>query len=753
MYRSKFCCRAVSVALLLINSASRAQITFNVSTVAAPGEAVPVPSELVFATQPSVNDSGQVAFYVDGGLLLHSNGQTTIVAAFGDPAPGGGTFIGAGGALINASGQIVFSADVTAPGRPGIFLWSNGSTQLIVRDGDPAPGGGTFTLSYEYSLNELGEIAFGAYTPSREEMMLFLFSQGTVSLLARTGDPAPRGGAFLTLYHPVINANRQVAFESDLDSLEFGIFLRDPDGSMIEVVRDGDPAPGGGAPLYPVSAEINDAGAVAFSAYSSIFGDGGIFLFSNGAITRQVRENDPAPGGGGLLTPYGLSFNSAGQIAFMDPVNGGPDGIFLSSGGTVSEVARIGGRSPEGDAFTRFGYDPPSLNAAGQVTFSSELQRSLGGIYLFTNGNVARIAGQGDPVDREPRLLDAHPEAINDAGEVAFRGGSFPGQQELFLGASSAPIARFGESALQGGVFNFFLMVAIDGSAQTIFQASTSGGFSGVYSRSEGVLNRIVGTGDPAPGGQFSAVNEASINNAGDIALIGYGNFALGPVVFVLSGGEFHRLVGAGDPAPGGGVFSFFANVSINDAGQVAFMGYAYPRPRQGIFLWSDGNIVSIAQTGDPAPGGGTFYIPGPTFPRRYVPSLNAMGQIVFGARLSSPTGNSAVFLYSADGLRRIAGPGDPAPGGGIFVRARSASLNDLGEVAFAASLNPSGSGVYLVSQGTMNKIVATGDPAPSGGTFSQLDTTKINSRSQVAFEGSTDQFSTPAVYLATPVR
>lgn len=259
MYDPKSFSGPVCVALLLFHSASQAQITFNVSTVAAPGEAVPAPSELVFVAQPSVNDSGQVAFYADGAVLLQSNGQTTIAAAFGDPAPGGGTFIGAGGALMNASGQIVFSADETAPGRPGIFLWSNSSTQVIVRDGDPAPGGGTFTLSYEYSLNELGEIAFGTFTPSREE--LFLFSQGTVSLLARTGDPAPRGGAFLHFYHPVINANRQVAFGSDLDSSEFGIFLRDADGSMIAMVRDGDPAPGGGGPLYPNSAEINDAGA------------------------------------------------------------------------------------------------------------------------------------------------------------------------------------------------------------------------------------------------------------------------------------------------------------------------------------------------------------------------------------------------------------------------------------------------------------------------------------------------------------
>jgi hypothetical protein len=214
------------LALLLFHSASQAQISFNVTTVAAPGDAVPVPSELVFAWTPSVNDSGQVAFTGDGAILVQSNGATRIVAGFGDLAPGGGTFIDTGGPLINASGQIAFGGDLAAPGRSGIFLWSDGSNQVIVQDGDPAPGGGTFFLTYEYSLNALGDIAFGAFTPSGEEM-LFLFSQGSLSLLARTGDPAPRGGRFLHFYHPVISVNGQVAFGSDLDSAEFGIFLRD----------------------------------------------------------------------------------------------------------------------------------------------------------------------------------------------------------------------------------------------------------------------------------------------------------------------------------------------------------------------------------------------------------------------------------------------------------------------------------------------------------------------------------------------
>src|SRR5262249_18713649 len=149
-----------------------------------------------------------------------------------------------GGALLNASGQIAFWANLAAPARSGILLWSEGSLQIVVLDGDPAPGGGTLFLTYEFSLNALGDVAFGASTSSGEHLLLLL-SHGSLSVLAREGDRAPRGGSFLAFRHPVINANRQVAFGSNLNTSEFGIFLRDTDGSMSAVVRDGDPAPGG----------------------------------------------------------------------------------------------------------------------------------------------------------------------------------------------------------------------------------------------------------------------------------------------------------------------------------------------------------------------------------------------------------------------------------------------------------------------------------------------------------------------------
>src|SRR5712664_2430426 len=250
--------------------------------------------------------------------------------------------------------------------------------KIVVQDGDPAPGGGALFLTYEYSLNSLGDVVFGAYT-SLGDHLVFLFSQDSLSLLARQGDPAPRGGTFRRFHHPVININRQVAFGCDLEPSGYGIFLRSADGSMTEVVREGDPAPGGeplessvdgAATLYPGSAEINDAGAVAFSATASIYGRGGIFLFSNGQIMPQIRENDPAPGGGVFSYFSNFSLNSAGQIAFQAS-DTSTNGVFLFSGGAITEVVRTGERSPEGDRFVYFAYSTVSLSAVGQVTFES----------------------------------------------------------------------------------------------------------------------------------------------------------------------------------------------------------------------------------------------------------------------------------------------------------------------------------------------------------------------------------------------
>jgi hypothetical protein len=71
------------------------------------------------------------------------------------------------------------------------------------------------------------------------------------------------------------------------------------------------------------------------------------------------------------------------------------------------------------------------------------------------------------------------------------------------------------------------------------------------------------------------------------------------------------RIVGSGDPAPGGGSFDRFdvngqaVTPSSNRAGQVAFFAtLVRSRAEEGLFLATGERIERLAAVGDPVPGG-----------------------------------------------------------------------------------------------------------------------------------------------------
>ena len=100
-----------------------AQSAFQLTALTLPGDPAPIPAHLVRARYPTVAAGGQVAFEADGGVFLQTGGQQIVIAGYGDPAPGGDTFLDARGAqpVVNSEGQVVFTAEVTPSGRRGIF--------------------------------------------------------------------------------------------------------------------------------------------------------------------------------------------------------------------------------------------------------------------------------------------------------------------------------------------------------------------------------------------------------------------------------------------------------------------------------------------------------------------------------------------------------------------------------------------------------------------------------------------------------
>ncbi len=732
---------ALAFALLFSVTGLQAQGTYDLSWTLRPGDAAPVPPQLVAATALALNDNGEIAFLADGGFFLSSQGAPNLVAGYGDPLPGGATFLfGRSSIGLNAQGQIAFQASFSPEFHTGIFLSSESGISKIAADGDPAPGGGTFFFSGAdpLTINASGQVAFVAFPRG-----LYLSSGGTLARLARQGDPAPGGGTFVNFNSPSINSGGRVAFRANLSGGGAGIFLASG-GTITRIVRNGDPAPGGGSFTTFFRLSLNDAGQIAFIGAFTPSGLSALYLSSGPQITELAREGGPAPGGGNFTSFNSPSLNAGGQVAFQGFLSTGNAGIFLSSEGSLTSIVRPGDPSPEGDAFSlAFG---PAINASGQVAFGSRLHSRPASIYLSSGGESTRVAGSGDAVARDPRFFLGLVDAINSAGTVISEGSSFPGGLGLYDNNLNS-IAHTGDPAPGGGVFVSTVNASGNDNGDVVFLGGLSTLGTGVFMSSGGTLNRLVATGDPAPGGGtfLSFLNLPSINNLGQVAFPADVAPPGRAGIFLSSEAGLAPLVQVGDAAPGGGTFSSLRFAWLNDAGHVAFLGDVTSPGRSGVFLWSAGAIRAVAQVGDSAPGGGTFTS---FFSSFFGPAINASGQVAFRADLSN--GNGA-FLFSDGTLSRIAHSGDPAPGGGMLEFIDDISLNDTGQVAFSAlnSLD-GGESVYLFSGGTLSKVAGPRDPAPGGGTLTFAQEPRLNAQGQVAMSvGATT--GSEGVILATP--
>ena len=107
------------------------------------------------------------------GVFLYSGGKYTVIAKPGDPMPGGGRFATGGGfshdAALNNRGDVVFVATLN-DGNQGLYVWRNGTLSLVAKTGSPLPGGVIANLddfaagqaSSMVSINEPGQILFAA---------------------------------------------------------------------------------------------------------------------------------------------------------------------------------------------------------------------------------------------------------------------------------------------------------------------------------------------------------------------------------------------------------------------------------------------------------------------------------------------------------------------------------------------------------------------------------------------------------------
>jgi hypothetical protein len=405
-----------------------------------------------------------------------------------------------------------------------------------------------------------------------------------------------------------------------------------------------------------------------------------------------------------------------------------PDVLADPKGYVFTPLAFLGTPTPGGDTFTN-DFESSFINSRGDVLFGADVTADEEeGIFLLRNGRMLQIARAGERTPDGgfygPGILS--PITLNDKGDAGF---------VFLLAPFSFP--EGGPLGVNAGVYRF------SQSTHTVTPV---------------VIPEVT---EVPGGGVFKGAGfGATLNNRGDLVFSGIvqtdqgihlpdeAYIGLGVGLFKANKkGYIASVVNPGDPAPGGDddVFDWTGGPWMNDGGDVAFMGHtagepcrAEDFPPQAIVIQclssvyvreaATGDIRSIAHAGDDAPGGGVYR-------RASSPVLNNRGDVVFLGDLTPPPFASqvtGVYLHSRGVTIPVARPGDPMPGGGIFVTASNITgwqihVNNPGDVVFNATLdtvNADGvpdTGLYVWSHGSLRLVARTGTVIPGVGTVDRL--------------------------------
>lgn len=407
--------------------------------------ALPDGSGLEIAFTTSVNNAGQIAFSAlttaainNNGVFLFANGQITSVATAGHAAPDGGIFRqgGEAGAAINSSGQILFTG---AGSQHGIALYLFSANQLsrAIGQGDPIARQPAFVFPTTTAIATgdvllISDTTFpggaSAYTATARGN-----PRDRTRLVVHEGESIGADGVIDFLLGSSMNQSGEVI--AGVGTADAGAAVLLDDKTSLQVVADGT----AGSAVEPAdnTQAINNVGEIAFTGFAPATQTAGVFLNSGGQTRLLLDAATPLPGGGTISGNIpNLSLNSLDQIAFMAQPSSGPVGIFVAANGAITPLAIDGAPAPGGGNFQLFfgpSFDPlrggPVIDDHGDVAFGSRLTSvpvggtlGFGGIFLYKDGVVSRIAGPDDPSPDGGVFLFADSPSINSSGDVAFFG-------------------------------------------------------------------------------------------------------------------------------------------------------------------------------------------------------------------------------------------------------------------------------------------------------------------------------------------
>ncbi|HEV8200683.1 MAG TPA: hypothetical protein VGS03_11740 [Candidatus Polarisedimenticolia bacterium] len=583
-----------------------------------------------------------------------------------------------------------------APGHP---------SEVLVQTGDDLGAGTLSRMRREPSVAPSGMVAFAALTSLGNEVVAVLPPGGTPRVVLSVPSQSP--GDFyappFSLAPPAVNASGVVGVLSG-DSSHISVRRIDADGSVTGVGA-GDPAPGGKtfAAIDWVYPAVEAGGGVIFGARLS-GGGGGLYRF-DGVVTTPVAEQG-ASGlfdvGDGSITPLPCS---DGAIRFLAADAAGY-GVFASHQGAISMEVHAGDPMDESARFSSFSgsgghlTSGPFMASDGGILFDALTTGHGRSLFVRkTDGTIAPVAIDGDPAPQGGayvgEMFAFH--TIAAGGRVAFVGGApdysgvprrslfagAPGQLQRLMGEgdalpwSTAEIESLGPPSRinSGGAIvlpvtmtdGWTFLIAWDGTGAWWKLAAT-----GDRLPDGGILSNVEGG---RPGAPLAPVllDDGTVVFAAETVL---GGPALYRTTLAAGLDGAVRLVGNGDPVPGGKLEPFLPQAfAVDGDGRLAFQAVHAGDTHPATYALSSGRppvlLPNLPPPFPPSPFG-NGWPPDDAFPRLAMLTAGAVVHEEAGAfgrnllldvpRPSRAPGAGTVFEQTV-----LVGRNNPSPDGGLF--------------------------------------------------------------------------------------
>jgi hypothetical protein len=244
-------------------------------------------------------------------------------------------------------------------------------------------------------------------------------------------------------------------------------------------------------------------------------------------------------------------------------------------------------------------------------------------------------------------------------------------------------------------------------------------------------------------GGVFTDFANPTINAGGAVAFVG--RMGGGEGIFTASEGSITAAVMSGQPAPTGGMFQFFLDGSpaLNDRGEIAFVAATTDRDTFGVYVMVGGRPAPVVTTDDEAPVGGLFTEFGSLM-------FTNAGTVGFVGRTAHNAIREALYVTGRATLVPLARQGESASGEVLTTFADSAINQDETVVFQLGTPDPIPRAIFLARRTGLSVVVRAGDRSPTGQAFTAFSTPALNGRGEMAFVAETDDFR-HGVYLVTP--